>query len=56
MDSDSGPDWRAYFMGEELEQIFEQIEEGDDPNLEEDAMSMSDDNASDDNLDFSELY
>jgi hypothetical protein len=28
--------WRNYFMGDELEQIFEMIEEGEDPNEEED--------------------
>jgi hypothetical protein len=39
-----------------LSKVFEQIEEGDDPNEEEDQMSMSDDNASDDNLDVNELY
>lgn len=49
-------DWRAYFKGEELEQIFEQIEEGDDPNDEEYQMSVSDDCASDDNLEVDELY
>lgn len=43
-------------MGEELEKIYEQIEEGEDPNDYEEAMSMSDDCASEDNLDFSELY
>ena len=32
------------------------IEEGEDPNEEEDNMSLSDDNASDDNLDVEELY
>ena len=49
-------DWRAYFRGEELEEIFEHIEEGDDPNDIEDEMSMSDDCASDDNLELDELY
>jgi len=29
-------DWRAYFFGEELEEIYEQIEEGEDPNDYED--------------------
>ena len=48
--------WRNYFMGDELEQIFEMIEEGEDPNEEEDQMSLSDDNASEDNLDVEELY
>ena len=43
-------------MGDELEQIFELIEEGEDPNEEEDQMSLSDDNASEDNLDVEELY
>ncbi len=43
-------------MGDELEQIFEMIEEGEDPNEEEDGMSLSDDNASEDNLDVDELY
>ena len=43
-------------MGDELEQIFEMIEEGEDPNEEEENMSLSDENASDDNLDVEELY
>jgi hypothetical protein len=49
-------DWRTFFFGEELEKIYEQIEEGDDPNEEEDKMSCSDDNASEDNLDPNDLY
>lgn len=51
-----GADWRNYFMGEELEKIYEQIEEGDDPNDLEADLSCSDDNASDDNFDQQELY
>ena len=53
---DVGKDWRAYFLGEELEEIYEQIEEGEDPNDFEDRMSMSDDCASDDFLDANDLY
>ena len=49
-------DWRAYFFGEELEEIYEQIEEGEDPNDYEDQMSMSDDCASEDYLDVNDLY
>jgi hypothetical protein len=44
-------------MGEELEEIFEQIEEGDDPNdLEKGNVSYSEDDASEDNFDMDELY
>lgn len=43
-------------MGEELEKIYEQIEEGDDPNDEEGQMSCSDDAASEDNFDDNDLY
>lgn len=53
---DVGKDWRAYFLGEELEEIYEQIEEGEDPNDFEDRMSMSDDCASEDFLDANDLY
>jgi hypothetical protein len=53
---DFAKDWRAYFLGEELEEIYEQIEEGEDPNDFEDQLSMSDDCASDDYLDVNDLY
>ena len=53
---DISKDWRAYFLGEELEEIYEQIEEGEDPNDYEDQLSMSDDCASEDFLDVNDLY
>ena len=53
---DMSKDWRAYFGGDELEEIYEQIEEGEDPNDFEDHISMSDDCASDDFLDEHDLY
>ena len=42
-------DWRNYFMGTELDNAFKDIEVGNDPE-EEEKLSASDSNASDDNL------
>eukprot|EP00347_Sterkiella_histriomuscorum_P002278 403368770 len=52
-------DWRQFFNNTELEQVFEQIEHGQDPNEIEKQISdggESESNISEDNLDIRELY
>ena len=52
-------DWRQLFNQNELEDVYEEIKKGNEPNEQEKYLSEgqgSDDNASEDNFDLRELY